>query len=98
MVPGLASALVFAPAVKQPVARIDYHSSPMPAFRRGCTDISGDAHGGVPAADRTVRDQRVAVACRRYFCRSRRQRDNVLEVAIEGGDTGHERVPGVERP
>ena len=70
----------------------------MPGLRRGRTDISGDAHGRVPAADRAVRDQRVVVACRRYLCRSRRQRDDVLEVAVEGGDAGHERVPGVERP
>jgi hypothetical protein len=60
----------------------------MPTFRRDSTDIGGDAHGGVPAADRAVRDQGVAVVCCRHLCRSRRQRDDVLVVTIQGGDAG----------
>jgi hypothetical protein len=69
----------------------------MPALVRGYSDKGGDAHGRVPATNRAVRDQRIAVASCRYLCCSRCRRHDVLGVAVEFGDACHERVPRIER-
>ncbi|PYX94828.1 MAG: hypothetical protein DMG67_00560 [Acidobacteria bacterium] len=50
----------------------------------------------MPAADRTVRDQRIAEVVRRDFCRSRSECNDVREIAVKGGHTSHQRVPRVE--
>ena len=55
----------------QPVACVDYHPPPITTLRRQCPNIGCDADSGVSAADRTVRDQRVAIARRCYLGRSR---------------------------
>ena len=59
-------------------------------------DIGCNTHGCVPAGDWTKRYQRSGEVCSRYLCRSRRRCHNVLEVAVEAGDTRHEWVGRVE--
>jgi hypothetical protein len=52
----------------------------------------------MPKVDRKERHQRIAVACRSYLRRSRGRHHDVLEVAVQRGDAGHEGVRCVERP
>jgi len=47
------------------------------------------------AADRPVGYQRLAESVLRYLCRCRIWCHDVTEVAIKGGHTCHQRVPGV---
>ena len=49
----------------------------------------------MPAADWTKRYQRSGEVCSRYLRRSRRRGHNVLEIAVEAGDTRHEWVAPV---
>ena len=67
----------------------------MSALRRGRPDVGCDSYSGV-RADRPVRYQRVAKIVRRYLCRASSQCHDVREVAVQRGDTSHERVPGVK--
>src|SRR4030095_7236085 len=75
---------------------IDHHFAPTPALRRVRSHIGRNAHGRVPAADRSECYERIAVAGTRYPHRPRSERHDVLEVAVEGGDASHQRMPRIE--
>ena len=48
------------------------------------------------AADRTEGYQRLTEVILRHLCRSRSGCHEVLEVAVEGGHTSHQRMPRVK--
>ena len=68
----------------------------MSALRGRRPNIGRDAYGGVPAAHRPIRHQRIAIARRCHLRRPGSQRHHVLAVAVEGGNAGHQRVPRVK--
>src|SRR5215472_571284 len=82
-------------AVKQPVASIQYYLPPISAFLSSASNVSRNTNCSL-RTHRSERYQGFAEVVLRYLCRRGIWRYDVGGVAVEGGDTSHERVSRVK--